>query len=62
MCVCLHDFVSPQVENVNTEVRRLSRCLSQASLPSSGSVQAHGEMEEQANNTKVALLYNPVVM
>ncbi|KAI4825511.1 hypothetical protein KUCAC02_021191, partial [Chaenocephalus aceratus] len=41
------------VENVNTEVRRLSRCLSQASLPSSGSVQADGEMEEQANNTKV---------
>ncbi|XP_034061788.1 synaptotagmin-2 isoform X2 [Gymnodraco acuticeps] len=44
---------STRVENVNTEVRRLSRCLSQASLPSSGSVQADGEMEEQANNTKV---------
>ncbi|KAK5867880.1 hypothetical protein PBY51_012337 [Eleginops maclovinus] len=44
---------STRVENVNTEVRRLSRCLSQSSLPSRGSVQADGEMEEQADNNKV---------
>ncbi|XP_037622549.1 synaptotagmin-2 [Sebastes umbrosus] len=42
-----------RVENVNADVRRLSRCLSQASFPSSGSSQADGDMGEQANIKKV---------
>lgn len=44
---------STRVENVNTEVRRLSRCLSQASSPSSGSSQADGDMREEANVKQV---------
>ncbi|XP_029290059.1 synaptotagmin-6 [Cottoperca gobio] len=42
-----------RVEHVSTEVRRLSRCLSQASFPSSESDQADGDMVEQANIKKV---------
>ncbi|XP_054475514.1 synaptotagmin-2 [Anoplopoma fimbria] len=44
---------STRMENVSTEVRRLSRCLSQASFPSLGSSQADGEVGEQANIKKV---------
>ncbi|XP_023262997.1 synaptotagmin-2-like [Seriola lalandi dorsalis] len=44
---------STKVEDVSTEVHRLSRCLSQASLPSSGSSQAEGDFGQQANIKKV---------
>ncbi|XP_030587734.1 synaptotagmin-2 [Archocentrus centrarchus] len=37
-----------KVEDVSTEARRLSRCLSQASFPSSESILAAGDKEEQA--------------
>ncbi|XP_078113904.1 synaptotagmin-2 isoform X1 [Sander vitreus] len=40
---------STRVEEVSTEVHRLSRCLSQTSFPSSGSSQADRDMGEQAN-------------
>lgn len=43
---------STRVEDVSTEVCRLSRCLSQVSLPS-GSNQTDGHMGEQANIKKV---------
>ncbi|XP_031731566.1 synaptotagmin-5 isoform X2 [Anarrhichthys ocellatus] len=43
-----------RMENVRTEFRRLSRCLSPASFPSSGSSQADGDTGEQANIKKVA--------
>lgn len=42
-----------QVENVSTEVRRLSRCLSQDSFPSSEYRQTEGDTGEQANMKKV---------
>lgn len=42
-----------RVEDVGTEVRRLSHCLSQASAPSSGSSQADGDIREQASIKKV---------
>ncbi|XP_039990164.1 synaptotagmin-2 [Xiphias gladius] len=44
---------STKVEEVSTEVHRLSRCLSQAPFPSSGSGQAEGDMGEQANIKKL---------
>ncbi|XP_035521117.1 synaptotagmin-2 [Morone saxatilis] len=44
---------STKVEEVSTEAHRLSRCLSQASFPCSGSSQAHGHMKEQAIIKKV---------
>ncbi|KAM9352092.1 synaptotagmin-2 [Symphorus nematophorus] len=44
---------STRVEDVSTEVCRLSRCLSQASFPSSGSSQEDGELREQDNIKKV---------
>lgn len=43
---------APQMENVSTEVRRLSRCLSGASYPASESRQVDGE--EQDTIKKVA--------
>lgn len=42
-----------RVENVSADIHRLSRCLSQASSPPSGSSQADGDMGEQANIKKV---------
>lgn len=52
MCaVCL---LASQVEEVSTEVHRLSRCLSQAQFPSSGSTQTDEQMGEQASVNKVA--------
>lgn len=58
MCV-LH---GPQTENVNAEVRWLSRYLSQASVPFSGSSKADGGSGEQADIKKVVSpsLDNPV--
>ncbi|XP_044050872.1 synaptotagmin-2 isoform X3 [Siniperca chuatsi] len=47
------DHTAIKVEDVGTEVRRLSRCLSLASFPSSGSSQGDGDMGEQANIKKV---------
>ncbi|XP_070763790.1 synaptotagmin-2 [Enoplosus armatus] len=44
---------STRVEDVGTEVCRLSRCLSQASFPASGSSQGDGDTGEQANIKKV---------
>uniref|UniRef100_UPI0037E7833A synaptotagmin-5 n=1 Tax=Semicossyphus pulcher TaxID=241346 RepID=UPI0037E7833A len=44
---------STRVEDVNTEVQRLSRCLSQTLFPSLGSTQTEGDMGEQANIKKV---------
>uniref|UniRef100_A0A4W6DWH2 C2 domain-containing protein n=1 Tax=Lates calcarifer TaxID=8187 RepID=A0A4W6DWH2_LATCA len=44
---------STTVEDVSTEVHRLSRCLSQDPFPSSGSSQAEGDIGEQANFKKV---------
>lgn len=44
--------LSTTVEDVSTEARRLSRCLSQASFPS-GSNQTDGHMGERANIQKV---------
>ncbi|XP_068588077.1 synaptotagmin-2 [Cebidichthys violaceus] len=44
---------STRMENVSTEVHRLSRCLSPASFASSGSSQADGATGEQANIKKV---------
>ncbi|XP_071313735.1 synaptotagmin-2 isoform X1 [Trachinotus anak] len=40
---------STTVADVSTEVHRLSRCLSQAQCPSSESIQAVGDIGEQAN-------------
>ncbi|XP_041795373.1 synaptotagmin-5 [Chelmon rostratus] len=44
---------STRVEEVSTEVHRLSRCLSQAQFPSSGSTQTDEQMGEQASVNKV---------
>ncbi|XP_071398520.1 synaptotagmin-2-like [Centroberyx affinis] len=44
---------STKVEDVGTEARRLSRCLSLGSFPSSGPSQAEGEPGEQANLERV---------
>ncbi|XP_044212919.1 synaptotagmin-2 [Thunnus albacares] len=44
---------STKVVDVGMEVCRLSRCLSQASFPSSESILADGDMGEQANIRKV---------
>ncbi|XP_040893348.1 synaptotagmin-2 [Toxotes jaculatrix] len=41
-----------KVEDVSTEAHRLSRCLSQAQFPSSGSSQSEGDVGEQTNITK----------
>nr|XP_046251124.1 synaptotagmin-2 isoform X2 [Scatophagus argus] len=47
---------STQLEDISTEVRRLSRCLSEASCPSSGSSHAEGHFGKQAD-IKKTLLY-----
>ncbi|XP_071313754.1 synaptotagmin-2 isoform X3 [Trachinotus anak] len=44
---------STTVADVSTEVHRLSRCLSQAQCPSSESIQAVGDIGEQANIKQV---------
>ncbi|XP_023152879.1 synaptotagmin-2 isoform X2 [Amphiprion ocellaris] len=44
---------STKVEDVSTEARRLSRCLSQTSFPSSGSSQRDEDMGEQESIKKV---------
>lgn len=57
--LCLHAL---QLEDGSTEIRRLSRCLSQALFPSSGFNQLDIHMVEQANIKKVIdITYNPVV-
>lgn len=48
--ICLHGI---KVEEVSTEVCRLSRCLSQTSIPSSGSSQAEAHTGEKAKVRKV---------
>lgn len=51
-CVaCVTD--TPQVAEVSTEVHRLSRCLSQASFPSSGPSQTDGDLGEHGNIKRV---------